>query len=387
MSLQRSPRSPRAMTPNHAVAHVQYDTPEKTRLVTAIEFARYLNSKWRDRPPITNMEAIQFAGFTKTAAYRVLKAISEGHGTRRHHNDPETTERRGRPRKVTQQQVAEAQVMLRTEGIAAKAMDWQELANEVGAEVIGQTMQRTMARLGWHKRLACQKNWLDSRARIRRIEYASTMLQRYPTKEHWRKVRFSDECHFGYGNGRQLHLIRQPGTRYHAENVQERDEPTEKQAKKFHVWAAIGYNFKSQLTFYDASNSNGKMNLRTYHDCILEPVVKKWLERGEDFVLEEDQDGGHGTGKKNFVREWKERHQLTYYFNSSHSLDLAPIENCWQVVKEHMKAKGHWDDDTTLEMIHEGWAKLTQEKINELIDSMPERLHDVIKMEGRLTGY
>ncbi len=34
---------------------------------------------------------------------------------------------------------------------------------------------------------------------------------------------------------------------------------------------------------------------------ILEPIIKPWLDNGE-FVLEEDQDSGHGTGRANSVK-------------------------------------------------------------------------------------
>lgn len=69
-----------------------------------------------------------------------------------------------------------------------------------------------------------------------------------------------------------------------------------KKQKRYYCWAAVGYNFKSELIFYEVpGNSNGKMGQRVYIDSILEAVVKPWLEAGEDFVLEED-----------IVRDWKE---------------------------------------------------------------------------------
>jgi hypothetical protein len=63
-----------------------------------------------------------------------------------------------------------------------------------------------------------------------------------------------------------------------------------------HSWAAIRYNFKSDLNFHTTKSCNGKMSLEMYRDQILEPIVKPWLERGDDFVLEEDNDSGHGGG-------------------------------------------------------------------------------------------
>jgi hypothetical protein len=92
--------------------------------------------------------------------------------------------------------------------------------------------------------------------------------------------------------------------------------------KKVHTWAAIGRVFKSDLVFYDVGNTNGKMTQRGYIDQILEPVVKPWLEHGDHFVLEEDGDSGHGPGKSNIVRKWKEIHHLTHYFNCHSALTL-----------------------------------------------------------------
>lgn len=64
-------------------------------------------------------------------------------------------------------------------------------------------------------------------------------------------------------------------------------------------WAAVEYNFKSDIIFYDVpGNKNGKLTHQVYINSILEPVVKAWIMAGEDFVLQEDGDSGHGPGKK-----------------------------------------------------------------------------------------
>lgn len=62
-------------------------------------------------------------------------------------------------------------------------------------------------------------------------------------------------------------------------------------------------------------------------------MVGEWFRKGEDFVLEEDGDSSYGTGKKNIVRDWKERYNLEHYFNCSNSPDFVPIEKCWMVLK------------------------------------------------------
>lgn len=155
--------------------------------------------------------------------------------------------------------------------------------------------------------------------------------------------------------------------------------------KRYHCWAAVGWNFKSELVFYEVpGNTNGKMSQRVYIDSILEPVVKPWLKAGEDFVLEEDGDSGYGSGKSNIVRDWKDERNLKYYFNCVHSPDLSPIENYQQVPKQTVGRQPHWDDETTITAIKQGWENLTQEKINEWIRSMPKRIDDVLDMQGKM---
>jgi len=72
-----------------------------------------------------------------------------------------------------------------------------------------------------------------------------------------------------------------------------------------HVWAAVGYNFKLKLVFYTVStNDNSKMFGQAYVDSILELVIKKWLDKGNNFVLEKDSDGGYGHVKFKTNSAW-----------------------------------------------------------------------------------
>lgn len=73
-------------------------------------------------------------------------------------------------------------------------------------------------------------------------------------------------------------------------------------------------------------------------------------------MLEEDGDSGYGPSDSNPVRTWKKEHKMKSYFNCvSSPPDLAPIENCWQPVKAQMCKYPHWDDQTTRDLIVDGW--------------------------------
>ncbi len=58
------------------------------------------------------------------------------------------------------------------------------------------------------------------------------------------------------------------------------------------------------MIFNDVLTNNiGKMTNQVYIDSIVQPVVKPWLKAGDEFVLGEDRDSGHGKGRANPVRK------------------------------------------------------------------------------------
>ncbi|KAF2818315.1 hypothetical protein CC86DRAFT_472932 [Ophiobolus disseminans] len=258
--------------------------------------------------------------------------------------------------------------------------------------VSGRTLQRALGSLDYHKCIACTKGWVSQRCAKQRVQFSETHLALKPEPNDWHDVRFSNEVHCSVGPQGKLRIIRRPGERYCSDCIQEQlNRDNERERETFHIWAAVGYNFKSNLTFYNTpGNRNGKLSLAVYRDQILELVVGTWLRdpNTSDFILEEDNDSGHGGGRStNIVATWKRNNGLNHYFNCSNSPDLSPIENCWQPMKQHLKKHPHWDEFEVRELANEGWGHVTYSFINERIDSMPQRLQDCIDMEGRITGH
>jgi hypothetical protein len=214
------------------------------------------------------------------------------------------------------------------------------------------------------------------------------MLAKYPKPFDWIHIRFSDEVHFGFGPEGKIYILRRPWERYCSDCIFEKRAPKPSDAKRLHACAAIGYNFKSDLIWYDIeTNTNGKMSQQGYIDKILTPHVLPWIQRGDNFVLEEDQDTGHGPGKDNIVKGWKARYGLKSYFNCSGSPDLAPIENAWFPAKKEVRKVPHWDAPVTRELAEQGWKNLKLDTINKWVLSMPKRLQKVIDMKGKMTEF
>jgi hypothetical protein len=70
------------------------------------------------------------------------------------------------------------------------------------------------------------------------------------------------------------------------------------------------------------------MSQKYYKDIILGGIMKEWIDRGGEFVLEEDRDSGHGLRSRDMTK-FKKELGLRYYFNAPSSPDLSPIEAIW----------------------------------------------------------
>lgn len=251
-----------------------------------------------------------------------------------------------------------------------------------------------MGTLYYRKCIACEKGWVSPANAERRVKAAQLALFYRPKPTDWRDIRWSDECHFTVGQqSGKIRIIRKPGERYCPDCIHHQPKPKstsdDEPVERYHVWAAVGWNFKSQLYFYKVpTNTNGKMSLQIYRDNILEGVVRPWLDAGEKFVLEEDGDSGHGTGQgHNVVKAWKEEHGLKHFFNTPHSPDLSPIENCWRAVKQYISANISITGLGLMELVLAGWKRIPQPKINQMVDSMVVRMQQVLASGGLMTGW
>lgn len=362
----------------------KFDTPKKARLKGAADYLDYLGV------PYLHSDLFKYHGVSKHQGWEILKTDNELFD-RTHHNNPVVPEKRGRPPVLSAKDFERVDRFLQDLGWTARVMSWQEIVEDLDLNCNGQTLRDHMGSMDYHKCIACCKGWISGKLAPKRKAWAEVMLERYPDRENWRRVRFSDEVHWTVGPEGKCRIIRKPGERLCSDCVQHTlDREEEKQNERQHSWAAVGYDFKSSLNFYTTESRNGKMSLQVYRDQILEPIVKPWLERGEDFVLEEDNDSGHGgddSKRMNIVKAWKKRNNLQHYFNCPGSPDLAPIENCWRPPKQFLQRFSHWDEFETRDLAIEGWEKVSRRFINEQVDSMPQRLRDCIAVDGQMTGW
>ncbi|KAF1942480.1 hypothetical protein EJ02DRAFT_443979 [Clathrospora elynae] len=334
-----------------------FDTPKKARMKGAANFNNAMGI------PYFYNNLFQYYGVSKQRGYEVVP------------------ENRGAKPILSSKDLHCVDRFLQDLGWDARVLTWDQLAEELNLNCCGRTLKTHIGSMDYHKCIACCKGWVNGKLATKRKDWCLLM----------RRVRFSDEVHWSVGPEGKVKIIRKPGERLCADCVQHTlNREDEKKNQRLHSWAAVGYNFKSNLNFHTTKSRNGKMSLEVYRDQILEPIVKPWLERGDNFVLEEDNDSGHGGGDSkggNIVKTWKKKNKLEHYFNCSGSPDLAPIENCWRPPKQFLQRFPHWDEFETRELAVEGWGTVTQHFINKQVDSMPRRLQDCIDLEGQMTGW
>jgi hypothetical protein len=92
------------------------------------------------------------------------------------------------------------------------------------------------------------------------------------------------------------------------------------------------------------------MTQKDYISQILEPIAKPWVESKQRFILEEDGDSGHGPGKSNIVRTWKQLKVL--------STTLIAID---RLISHLLKTVGNLQNNTSssssigIRMIQNSW--------------------------------
>jgi hypothetical protein len=183
-----------------------YETPTKAKIRGAVEF---LEAKG-----IPHYKSDVFRHFNVT--HRRGWAMLSKDATNRRRTNTELQETRGRPPKITNQQLKEMDRIIKEEGYEARKLSWLDLAYEAGIEGVStRTISKAMANsMEYTKCIACQKSWCKPSTAKARKAWAESYLSRYPNPEDWYRVRFSNEVHWAVGPQGSIYIIRRPGERY-----------------------------------------------------------------------------------------------------------------------------------------------------------------------------
>ncbi|KAK3192279.1 hypothetical protein K4F52_001492 [Lecanicillium sp. MT-2017a] len=313
--------------------------------------------------------------------------------------DPEWEETRGRPSKLSQGDQLKMERILWDDLYANMNLNWAGLARIAGVDAAcnPRTLHRAMGTLSYRLCLQCRNSSVQKKSRERRVEHARKMLEMLPQAAEWRKVRFSGELHFGFGLHGMVRLLPRPGEGTCAECKVPHESGTIRDVRRVHVWAAAGHDFKNELVFYDddvSGNGQGILSMNDYKDKVLDKSVRGWLGRAAhhgDFILEEDADVyAHGSASRsNTVQQWKDSKGLRWQFGCPESPDLNLLDSIWPTGKQWLLPQPleNWEEKTLRDAVENIWLDLDQEKVNNWVGMMVERLRSVVATEGKIAPW
>jgi hypothetical protein len=148
------------------------------------------------------------------------------------------------------------------------------------------------------------------------------------------------------------------------------------------VWAAIGRNFKSPLVFFDET-----INAETYQKMLKENKIFDKIKQcfnGSEVYFQ--QDGAKPHTAKSTIKYIEEEIKLIRDLPLN-SPAISPIEMLWAILKRIIAERQPKTLDELRTVLVEEWEKLPMVMINNLIESIPNRLKMVAENNGKQIGY
>ena len=291
--------------------------------------------------------------------------------------------RSGRPKKLDDRQIRH----LKRSVLADRRQSLQDITNSMSITNALKASERTIKRalnndLGLSKRVAAKKPFLLKRHQQARLAWAKDRTSM--STEDWHHVIWTDEASIELGKQSRVTWVwRKPNERYETDCI----APTFKSGRSsVMVWGCIAYNRKGPLIVIPQEKRTGD----DYVDLILEPVLHGFYtqlcEERSIMALMED---GAPTHRSTVAKRWREDHEILVFDHPAQSPDLNPIEHVWKHLKLQInKRKKLPQSSAELEAaIMEEWDKIDIQFINNLVDSMANRVQAVLKAKGKSTHY
>ena len=96
---------------------------------------------------------------------------------------------------------------------------------------------------------------------------------------------------------------------------------------------------------------------------------------------------GDPVHRSRVVKKWLKDNDVPVLECPRNSPDLNPIEIAWNYMKNKVHEAHSTNIQTLKEVLMKLWALIYAEYFRKFAESMPNRLHNVIKAKGHMTKY
>lgn len=207
-----------------------------------------------------------------------------------------------------------------------------------------------------------------------RLEWARKALQ---THLDWRLVIWSDE--------KKFNLDGPDGFQYYWHDLRKEEKYLSGRAfggGSVMIWAGFGWHGKTDLAFVD-----GTMNSQKYID-----IMETHLNPEESAIFPENWIYMQDNAKVHtsiLSKKWFADHEINVMEWPAYSPDLNPIENLWGILvrKVYANGKQYQSIDALKAAIKQAWKTIELTSLRRLVDSMPERIFQLISNKGSCISY
>jgi len=292
-------------------------------------------------------------------------------------NDTKDLARIGRPRKLS----VRSERLLKRISSGNKCLSVQQVTRNFISccctSISRSTVRRILKKYGIRGYRCVRKPFLTILQRRKRMIWARKHKEW--DFEKWKNVVFSDESIF--------QCFSSHGKRWVLRTADQRYKPgithqTMSHGPKIHVWGCFSSNGVGLLKLID-----GSMDAKLYQLSIINDidVIAKCLVFPEkNFILQQDLAPPHRALSTIKYFENKNIELLQWPGNSP---DVNPIENIWGYLKNKLQHIECYSKEQLWKTVQEQWYSLDRKYCQKLVESMPNRVKSVLKMQGYPTKY
>ena len=240
--------------------------------------------------------------------------------------------------------------------------------------------RRLRVDLEYRRHVARKTPLITARQQRNRLAYAKEKIRW--RKKKWRDVLFTDEATFTVTGNRSYYVRRRPGSDPYDPKF---TRQCVKQPDRLMVWGAIGYHAPGPLIILPRNLTMNKERYRALLQRNLNECFRKCRIARRNGILQQDGATCH-TAK--IVGQYLDNKNIAYIKPwPGNSPDLNPIEHVWAEMKRLLRDRDTSSIPKLEAQLQDIWKNLDRDYLKRLIDSVPDRLQEVIDRKGKATRY
>ncbi|CAF2519523.1 unnamed protein product [Rotaria sp. Silwood2] len=284
---------------------------------------------------------------------------------------------RGRKRKTTSRVDQSIQRKIKQDRRKSASSVRLEIEKELGVIISSQTVRRRLHEVGLYGRTARKKPYVNKASRAKRLKYVK--MYRDKDMNFWKHVLWSDESKFNlFGSDGKVIVWRSPKEEYDPVCT----VPTVKHGGgNVKVWGCFAWNGVGNLVFING-NMTGEMYKDILKDNLIQSATK--LNLGNEMLFQHDNDPKHTA---RIVKNWLDNQGIKRLIWPPFSPDMNPIEHLWDELERRMKKHQPKNENELRDILQAEWEGIGQNITNKLVESVPSRLYECLRMKGHPTRY